>query len=122
MFNLLFLIAGCSSNETVAKLGKNEISKKEFSFAADVCKSETILYFTSKYDVPSFSDDDFWETEFGEDKETPIEVLKDKALKYLSDSHAIFSLCEQEGIIEDASFENIEKMYQKEKPPQCDSL
>ena len=113
-FNLLFLIAGCSSNETVAYFGKNEISKKEFSFAADVCKSETILYFTSKYDVSSFSSDDFWETEFGEDKETPIDVLKDKALKYLSDSHAVFSLCEQEGIVEDASFENIEKMYQKE--------
>lgn len=114
MFNLLFLIAGCSSNETVAYLGEKEISKKEFSFATDVCKSETILYFTSKYNVSSYSSDDFWETEFGENKETPIKVLKDKALKYLSDSHAVFSLCEQEGIIEDGSFENIEKMYLKE--------
>lgn len=114
MFNLLFLIAGCSSNETVAYFGEKEISKKEFSFATDVCKSETILYFTSKYNVSSYSSDDFWETEFGENKETPIKVLKDKALKYLSDSHAVFSLCEQEGIIEDGSFENIEKMYLKE--------
>lgn len=114
MLNLLFLIAGCSGNKTVAYFGKNEISNREFSFATDVCKSETILYFTSKYNVSSFSNDDFWQTEFGEGKETPVEVLKDKALKFLSDSHAVFSLCEQEGIIEDGSFNNIEKMYKEE--------
>ena len=116
ILNLLFLTAGCSGNlsNTAVLIGNEKITTEEFIFAANVCKSETILYFSSKYNVADVSSDDFWNSTFGEEKEKPIDVLKEKALEFLKHSHTVFSLSKEQGIIADNSFKSIKKMFQEE--------
>ena len=116
ILNLLFLTAGCSGNlsNNAAIIDGQDITIEEFSFAANVCKSETILYFSNKYNVSDVSSDDFWNGTFGENKEKPIDVLKENALDFLKYSHTIFSLAKEQGIVADCSFETIKKMYNEE--------
>lgn len=116
VFNLLFLTAGCSGNmnKTALTINSNKISVEEFIFAANICKSETILYFTSKYNASDVSNDEFWQTEFSNDGEKPIDILKEKSIEYLKKSYAVFSLSKNADIISDVSFKNIKDMYNKE--------
>lgn len=116
ILNLLFLTAGCSGNlsNNAAIIDGQDITIEEFSFAANVCKSETILYFSNKYNVSDVSSNDFWNGTFGENKEKPIDVLKENALDFLKYSHTIFYLAKEQGIIGDCSFETIKEMYNEE--------
>ena len=118
VFNLLFLTAGCSGNmnKTALTINSNKISVEEFIFAANICKSETILYFTSKYNASDVSNDEFWENEFGNECEKPIDVLKEKSIEYLKNSYAVFSLSEKADIINDISFENIKDISKTLNP------
>lgn len=116
ILNLLFLTAGCSGNlsNTAVLISDEKITTEEFVFAANICKSETILYFSSKYNVADVSSDDFWNSTFGDEKEKPIDVLKEKALEFLKHSHTVFSLSKEQGVIADDSFKSIKKMFYEE--------
>lgn len=116
ILNLLFLTAGCSGNlsNTAVLIGDKKITTQEFVFAANVCKSETVLYFSSKYNVADVSSDDFWNSAFGDENEKPMDILKEKALDFLKYSHTVFSLAKEHGVIENNSFESIKKMFLEE--------
>ncbi len=115
---LALSLCSCAQNDkasqeaiTVPNLTVNgeKVSREEYLYFYKLVRSQIIVQYAQDYSVTDFSD--FWETEF--DGETPMSQLEEKTLSECVKAKIILSLCKENDIYQDISFEALQLKAQK---------
>ncbi len=120
--SLALFFEGCKkTDEVVVTVNGVSVRETEFQLAMSHLRSEVVLHFSQEYAETDFSDA-FWKKEYGENKETPIQVLKEKAAAELTEKHIVLSFAKNRGLIAEDDFEYIQKNHQKENASREEQL
>jgi len=117
------LLQGCQAQETrvIFKLDEDSVCEAEFKMAMEKERTNVILYFSEKYGETQF-DGTFWDKSYGENKEKPIDILKDRAVEEITYNHSVLLIGKEEQIISSMSYEDILEMYANENESRQENL
>ena len=99
------------SSDFYLSINGSEVSREEYLAAVEAVEYDTKMQIQEEYDTPY--DEEFWEREYPGGY--GYEILADNAEEWLKYTHAVYSLAEEYGDIDDGSYEAAVKRWEADQ-------